>query len=73
VLEVVLINKDPLPPFFFEKKGVVLVFFHVCVIRKKGYGVSFVGKHVSVTSSTGIAATHYGDLVHNSLQVQDRL
>jgi hypothetical protein len=23
---------------------------------------SFVGKHVSVTSSTGIAATHYGDL-----------
>jgi hypothetical protein len=34
-----MINKDPLLPFFFEKKGVVLGFFRVCVIRKKGYGV----------------------------------
>jgi hypothetical protein len=29
-----MINKDPLPPFFFEKKGVVL-FFLPCVCNKK--------------------------------------
>jgi hypothetical protein len=34
-----MINKDPLLPFFIEKKGGVLGFFRACVIRKKGYGV----------------------------------